>query len=1210
MSLLNTLKEQVIVLDGAMGTMTQALDITDEDFGGSDFRMLGDLLSFSKPDEIRNIHLAYYRAGANAVETNTFGACPFRFAEYDFSELNLETFAPNPYGIDLKTIPYEEFAYYLSKRGAELAVEAREQIKTEDDYDGRPLFVFGSIGPSNRVLSSTQADLTLSTFDEIADNFYHQVRGLVDGGVDALLYETQQDILELKAAVFGGIKAMDELGTRVPIIAHVTVDNFGKMQIFNTDIHAAYVTLEGIGIDVFGINCSIGPDLMEKTVQRMSEFSKLPLSIVPNAGLPVSEGGKTVYKFTPEKLAEYADKFVTEYGVTIFGGCCGTTPEHIQHISGKIKGKKPAERNVDSGLYVSGPQNAVELDSKDNLIMIGERLNVRGSKKVREAVEHGGDIDQDTLEEVVSEQVNDLGLTVIDVCMDSNEVDTTDALKSVIYHQTADFPGAMCIDSFAVETLAEAIKMYPGRPVINSISLEEYEPGVLKIDAVMDATRAHDPFYIALCTGPEGPGSTAEEKIDLARQILERAKEKYNVPPERIFVDVNIFPLGSESKEDMNFAIESLDAIEGVKKLDPNAKTCVGIGNLTNGLAAKPYMRKVLTSAFLDEARKRGLDGAIVNPNHFVFVEDLDKHDYELGLKAILEHDMDAFAELEEIAERKKGGPVKKKTNYDELPLEEAICEKIKDGYKDREAGSLEKDGHTYEYKDKIVVQAAAAIDNHEPLEFINDYLMAAMQELGDGFGRGEVSLPHLLKSADVMQQVMGFLEAFMKNKAGIDIHSEIEYKGTVVLGTVYQDVHSIGKDLAKTLLENYGYRVIDLGTMTPLQKYLDTAKEHNADAIGMSALLVQTSNHMITVSQMMKEQKMENIPILIGGAPVNDRHAAFVAMGGDDNPDHMRGNVFYCHSAMDGVNVMNALIKENGGASNGMFEENKKKLLTKLERAQKKAEESEKLLATLPRRTIRFDEFAMPKDPWFEPIRVDTTVRDFVPYLDKRNLFSLNWRFGGKTKREKQGITQEYLEGLFEEWVKWADEKGWVKPQGLCGLFPCYSEGDEIVVFHVDNHDKVLCRFDFTPVIGSGKEDVISGAQYFRPKEMGELDAVGLQITTSGPDITPALEAFKKEGNSEYGLYLQGLSDRIAEDLAEFCNVELRKRMGIGDTSYGTRWSPGYPGMTNMENNQILFDVLEAGEKLGVTITEAGEFHPTGTTAAVVTFHPKARYM
>lgn len=1199
------LQDQVVIIDGATGTMIQNLDLGDRDFGGSDYKMLSDLLCFSRPDDMRGIHVAYFEAGANAVETNTFGASPMRLGEYDFSRLNLAAFAPIPYGIDLRTQSYADLAYHLSRRGAEIACEGRAQYMHGPNYDGRPLFVLGSIGPSNRVLSSTKADLTVSTFEAIMDNFYHQVRGLIDGGADVLLYETQQDILELKAAVMGGQKAMRERGKQLPIMAQVTVDQYSKMQIFNTDIHAAQVTLQGIGIDVFGINCSIGPDLMEKTVEKMARFSPLPLSVIPNAGLPVSENGRTVFKFTPEDFGRFHDRFVHEYGINVVGGCCGTTPAHINAVVKAVRGSKPKVRTPEKGLYISGPQEAVLLDSSETLIRFGERLNVRGSAKVRQAVENDTGIDHEALEEVVREQVQDLGCEVIDVCMDSNLVDTATALAEVVHVQTTDFKGAMCLDSFEVEALAEAIKQYPGRPIVNSISMEEASPGVLKIDAVIEACEAHSPFYVGLCTGPKGPGSTCEEKVDLATQIVERAQARYGVPPDRLFIDVNCFPIGSESVEGMNFAVESLNAIKAVKTKYPTINTTFGIGNLTNGLAKKPYMRTVLTSVFLDEARKVGLDSAIINPNHYVFVKDLDPGDYELGLRTVLNRDMEAFADLEVIAEEKKGIKVERRTSYDDLCLERAVCEKIKDGFKERVPGEFEYKDYHYTYQDKIVLQVAQAMETHKPLEFINQHLMGAMKELGDGFGRGEVSLPHLLKSADVMRQAMGFLEQYMRNEAGIDIHSKIEYKGTVVLGTVYQDVHSIGKDLARTLLENYGYRVIDLGTMVPLQNFIDAAKEHNAHAIGMSALLVQTSNHMITVSLMMQEQGLD-IPVLIGGAPVSDRHAAYVAMAGKDDRATMRGDVFYCRTAMDGVNVMNLL--RSGDDLSEFITRNRERLAKKMERAEARAAEEEQLLATLPRRVVSFADYTLPPAPRFARERIEYSLAEFLPHLDKRTLFSLNWRFGGASSRERAGHSVEELEALFAQWVEKADRLGYVKPQGVIGIYPCQAEGDDVIVYDPDDLAKELFRLDFTVVLGAEKEDIVSAAQYFRTKDSGEFDAIGLQISTSGPQVDDFLAEIKASGDSESTLFLQGLSDRIAEDMAQHLHELQRERLGLG-AKQGQRWSPGYPGMRNIALNATIHAQLHAGDLVGVKLTEASEFSPTGTTAAVVSYHPDARY-
>ncbi|MCC6794636.1 MAG: homocysteine S-methyltransferase family protein [Candidatus Hydrogenedentes bacterium] len=1205
MDFLTALQNQVLVIDGAMGTQVQNLDLTDADYGGVEFKMLPDILVFSHPDAIKNIHLGYYRAGANAVETNTFGATPFRLGEYDFSHLDLTAFANNPYNVDLRALSHEDMAYHMSKRAAEIACEAREEYKRDPQYDGRPLFVLGSIGPSNRVLSSTDANLKLTTFDEMMDNFHVQVLGLVDGGADVLLYETQQDILEVKAAVMGGQRAMRERGKKLPIMAQVTVDQFSKMQIFNTDIHAALVTVAGIGIDTFGINCSIGPDLMEKTVEKLARYSPLPISVVPNAGLPVSENGRTVYKLPPENLAKYLKRFTSEFGVNIVGGCCGTTPDHICVIADTIRASKPAVRTPENGLYISGPQEAVLLDSSKTLIMIGERLNVRGSAKVRDAVESGGPINHAALEEVVEEQVRTLGVKVIDVCMDSNLVDTTEALKNVVHKQTTDFSGAMCLDSFAVDALAEAIKVYPGRPIINSMSMEEVEPGVTKVDAVCEATKDHGPMYIGLAAGAKGPGATRQEKVDLARQIVENAA-KHGVKPGQILIDMNVFPVGSESDESMNFAVESLESIPLIKAIHPDLRTTCGVGNLTNGLAKKPYMRKVLTSVWLDEARKRGLDAAIINPHHYVFVRDLDPHDYELGLRTILNRDMQAYEELEEIAERKKGLEVVKRTSYDDLDAETAICEKVKDGFKERIEGSVNVGGHEYRYADKIVLQVAEIVTKHEPLEFINTHLMRAMNELGDGFARGEVSLPHLLKSADVMKQVMGFLEEYMRVSAGIDVHTKIEYKGTIVIGTVYQDVHSIGKDLAKTLFENYGYRVIDLGVMTPLQSYLDAAKEYNADAIGMSALLVQTSNHMISVSKMMLEQGLAHLPVLIGGAPVNDRHAAYVAMAGNNDTEAMRSNVFYCPTAMDGVNVMNTL--KSTGSVDPYFRVNLEKLRQNFEKAEKRSAEEEQLLRTLPRRVISFDQHTMPERPWFaaDVLRIGLDV--FAPNIDTKTLFALNWKFGGKAGREKRGESAEQLKALLDEWVHKANAHGWVQPQAIVGVWPCQSSGDEVIIYDPNDLSREVARFGFSVVVGAGRKDTVCAAQYFWPKDSGKYDAIGVQLSTSGPQVDAQLRAFKEAGDSESQLYLQGLSDRIAEDMADYAHKHLRERFHF-ESAHGTRWSPGYPAMADTKYNHTILELLDASNKLGVRITEAGEFSPTGTTAAVVCFHPDARY-
>ncbi len=1197
------LTEQIFLIDGAMGTMIQGFGFGPQEYGGEAFQMLSDMVVFSKPEDLRNLHLQYFRAGSHAVETNTFGASQLRLQEFDFSALDASEFPEESKKLNLNRIAVEEIAYYLNKRAAELAREALDIHRKDDNYDNRPLFVIGSLGPSNRVLSSTHADLKKGTYELIEQNFYHQTTGLIDGGVDLLMFDTQQDILELKVAIFGAKRAMAEKNVDLPIIAQVTVDQFSRMQIFHTDIQAAIATLQDIGIHALGINCSLGPDQMEATVEKMSRHSRIPVSVIPNAGLPESEAGKTVFRLTPEELARHLKHFITDFGINIVGGCCGTTPAHIKAVAEAIRGIKPIPRETDNRLRVSGPQQAVLLDSEPALIRFGERLNVRGSKKVRIAVEESDPIDHDALEEVVNEQVRELGLEIIDVCMDSNVVETKKTLVDVIRHQTVDFPGAMSLDSFDVEALEEAIRNYPGRPVINSISMEEYAPGLDKVDAVLNVTKQHAPVYIALTTGPKGPAVTTDQKIDLSRQIFSKAVDQHGVLPEQLIFDINAFPIGAEPEPGLNFAVESINAIPEIKNIHPDVRTIIGVGNLTNGLAQKPYMRKVLTSVFLDEARKKGLDAAIVNPNHYVPVKSLPPEDYEIGKRIILEHDMDAFSQLEEIAlQKKKGSAAIKKSNYDEMDPIEAVCSKIKNGYKDRLEGRVSVKDFEYDYSDKIVEAIAEIIRQIEPLDLINDHLMPAMEDLGAGFAEGMVSLPHLLKSADVMKQVMGFLEAFMKNSASGAAELQARIKGTIVLGTVYQDVHSIGKDLSKTLMENYGYKVIDLGVQVPLQKFIDTATEHNAIAIGMSALLVQTSNHMITVSSLMKEKQMDDMPVLIGGAPVNNRHAAYVAMAGEDDLSAMRENVFYCRSGMDGVNILNQLSEPSQKSK--LLADNRQKLEAAYRSGQNLEKRTAELLKTLPKRPVEFPSTPIRVDS-FEPVGKRVyRISDFRKHMNQQLLYTLNWKYGGKRSWERKGITPEMLEAKLNEWISRSDENNWIHPQGVYAVFPCYGGENSVTILHPDS-EETLITLTFNDLIGQGKKDIFNVARFFHPERK---DIIGIQLTTAGPDVDKAIRSFS-EHDRESVLMLQGLSNRIAEDMAEHVNHILNE-MVLGDSNgSSTRYSPGYPAMADIKNNRPIMDILSAEKQLGIKLTDGFEFSPTGTTAAVVCFHPDAAY-
>ena len=1198
------LDKRVLILDGAMGTMVQNLELTDAAFGGPEFKMLTDLLIFSRPRDLEEIHLKYLKAGANLIETNTFGASPLRLKEFDFSKFDPADFQAIPEKLHLPTCGSDSLAHYLNVHGCQIACNAIKKYRDLPEYDGRPLYVAGSIGPSNYVVSSTDANLNKTTFNQIVENFRSQITGIIEGGADVLLIETQQDILETKAAVIAAKKVMREKKKALPIMVQVTVDQFSKMQIFNTDIHSAYAAVAGMGIDVFGVNCNVGPELMDGTVKKLNRISRHPISIVPNAGQPVSEDGRTCYKLEPDDMAKIMEPFVKEFGVSIVGGCCGTTPAHIEVLAQMAKGAVPVKREVDRRVFVSGPQEAIPLDSSRNLLRIGERLNVRGSKVVRESVEHDGEIQMQVLEEVVNEQVRDLGIDIIDVCMDSNIVETEIVLPEVIHKLTSDFKGAMAIDSFSVEALEKAIETYPGRPIINSISLEEYQDGESKLDAVLSRTRDHCPVYIALVNGPEGPGQTAQEKYDLAAEIVRQAEEKYGVTPDQILIDVNAYPIGSESVEGLNFCAETLECLPRIKSIHPDLRTSIGVGNLTNGLGQKPYMRKVLTSVFLDEARKAGLDCAILNPNHYVPLESLLPKDVTLAKKVILERDMDAFEELEHVALTKKTGAVQVKIDYQVLSLEDSICQKIKDGYKQKEEGELEQAGHRFRYRDRIVPDAAKIVDKHEPLDFISDFLMKTMRELGDGFGRGEVSLPHLLKSADVMRNVMEFLEWYMRCLSGVEPGAAIDYKGVVVIGTVYQDVHSIGKDLAKTLLENYGYRVIDLGVQVPLDKFIETARKEQADAIGMSALLVQTSNHMITVARMLAEHSFQ-IPVLIGGAPVNSRHAGYVAMCGQDDTDRIVDNVFYCKSGMDGVNTMNTLQDKAKKAE--LLKKNRALLLREYQRAKGLQATQNKLLSTLPRRVVGFKNHEVPRSE-YGVHKVEFKLHKMTPNLDRKSLFSLNWKFGKQSSWKQKGVALEDLKKLEKEWIEKAEANGWIVPRARFTLLPAQSEGDELVIYDPENLAKELGRLTFTVCVGKGGKDIFSAAQYFYPKSSGQMDLVGLQITTTGSNVEKAIRVFKEQNDSESSLYLQGLSDRVTEDLAGYIHNLLRHRIGQTWEKYGMRYSPGYPGITDLSNNRIIGNILKA-EDIGIVLTEADEFDPPSTTAAVVCLHREASY-
>lgn len=1167
---LKTLAEQLVILDGAMGTMLQRAALTGADFGGKEFSMLGDLLNISRPEEIKKVHIAYLEAGANAVETNTFGSSPLRLEEYDFSKIDRELFGEFFEKDSLK--PLSDIAYILSRRGAEIAKASVADFASSASYDGRPLFAIGSAGPSNYVLSPTDAEIKKGFWPEIENNFYHQVLGFIDGGADVILFETQQDILELKAAVSGAFKAMKERKIKLPVMAQVTVTEHARMQLFNTDIHAALCALEGTGIDVFGINCSIGPDLMEKAISKLSAFSHLPISVLPNAGMPVSENGESVYKLSPESFSSSMKKYAQKYGVNILGGCCGTTPEHIRQLVEILDGIKPVLRRPDKRSFISGPQEAVLLDSSKSLIRIGERVNVRGSKKVREAVENtSGEIDFGVLDTVAEEQFEGAGLKVLDICMDSNTVSTVKILPEVVQHLCKDYRGALSIDSFETEAIFAALKAYPGRPLINSISLEESLPGKSKLDVIVPSTKFFNPVYIALAADSKGPAVAASEKIRIAGEIIEKCLS-YGVKAEQIFIDINAFPIGSESDGKINFALESIKAIPGIKALAEGVRTSIGAGNLTNGLGKKPYMRKVLTSVFLDEAVKNGLDAALVNPAHYVPAESLDKKDYTLGLKIIMDRDMAAFSELEKIAEEKKGVKAAPAKTYDALPPGEKLKAEIIDAVKRR--GDVTIDGR--KYTDLIVTDAASALDELKKkggghIEFISGCIMPAMQELGARFSSGDVSLPHLLRAADLVKQVMGWLEDRIKAEGG----GEISKKGTVVVGTVYQDVHSIGKDLVKTLFENYGYRVVDLGVQVPSEKFIESVIKEKADALSISALLVQTSGHMLEIARMMKESSLK-IPLLIGGAPVNLSHAAKVAEAAAGAGAEIKSDVFYCASAMDGVNTLEALFSPG---KEKLLKENLKKLKLSLAKKSEITEAEKKPAVSAGN---------------YVPPEIKPFMRTLMPDLkdleiNYKSLKNLNWRMGKTPESEFREKARE--------WLSLAVKNGWIVPKGAMAVFSCEARGSKLFIYDREDPGKKIAELLFPREIENS---------WFLGVDSEKKDRVGFQIATAGIESEKAVETFRKSGDMEDMMMLKGLADRAAEDCAEFLHSQINKACGI---SAGTsrRMSPGYPAIPDMGNNKVIYELLHASS-LGIKINDSGFFTPESTTAAIVCFNPVSK--
>ncbi len=1171
---LEALARRVLVFDGAMGTNIQRLNLTAEDFGGEQYNGCNDYLVITRPDVIEEIHASFLAVGCDVIETDTFRSNRITLREYGLQDRVME----------------------INRAAAELARRVADRFSTPE----HPRFVAGSIGPSGMLPSSSDPTLSAISFAELADVFREQAVGLIQGGVDLLLIETSQDILELKAAVFGLRQAFQETGVRLPIQAQVTLDTSGRM-LLGTDIAAALVTLEALGVDVLGLNCSTGPEHMYEPARYLGEHSRLPVSIIPNAGLPINDGsGNAVYPLEPEPMARDLHTFVAQFGVNVVGGCCGTTPEHLDVLISYVRGRErrpeqrlelvqgadgwPRVRRVRDGEgwrvpMASSAMRAVSLIQDPPPTLIGERVNSQGSRRIKRLLLAE---DYDAILEIARGQVEG-GAHLLDVCVALTErSDEAEQMRTVVRMLAQSVEAPLVIDTTEPAVMRVALENYPGRAIINSINLEN---GRERIDAVVPLAKAHGAALIALTIDEEGMAHTAQRKLEVARRIYDICVNEYGLEPSDLIFDTLTFTLATGQEELRRSAIETMEGIRLIKRELPGVLTNLGVSNLSFGL--KRRSRAVLNSVFLYHCVQAGLDMAIVNPAHITPYAEIDPKERELAEDLIFDRRPDALARY--IA-------------YFEQADQAAEQEQVEDPTAEMMAEERIHWQILHRRKEGIEGLIDEALTRHTPVEVLNEVLLPAMKEVGDRFGAGELILPFVLQSAEVMKRAVTHLEQFLERREGMS-------KGAVVLATVYGDVHDIGKNLVKTILSNNGYTVYDLGKQVPINAVIDKAVEVGATAIGLSALLVNTSKQMPLCVQELHRRGLK-FPVLIGGAAINRRFShriLFVEEGVPYEP-----GVFYCKDAFEGLAVMDALVDEE-------------KRATLLERVHAEAwrevrgseSASQRVSKSMSRRTGEATErqagaeVDIPRPPFWGPrVLKHIPLAEVFPLIDKNELFRLSW--GAKNVH---GEVWEELQAQFEQRLArmeaQAMAQGWLRPQAVYGYFPCQSDGDDLILYAPEDmmedggrRPREIARFHFPRQEGG---DRLCIADYFLPVDSGRLDVVALQVVTVGPEATQRFDALEAAGDYSEAYYTHGLAVQTAEATAEWLHRRIKQELGIGDR--GKRYSWGFPACPDLEDHVQVFRLLPAEEALGMSLTSAYQLVPEQSTAAIVVHHPRARY-
>ncbi|MCE4944363.1 methionine synthase [Streptomyces albulus] len=1145
------LASRVVVADGAMGTMLQAQDPSMEDF--EQLEGCNEILNLTRPDIVRSVHEEYFAVGVDCVETNTFGANFAALAEYDIADRVFE----------------------LSQAGAAIAREVADEFTAST---GQQRFVLGSMGPGTKLPTLGHVD-----YVTLRDAFQQNAEGMIVGGADALLVETTQDLLQTKAAVLGARRALAATGTDLPVICSVTVETTGTM-LLGSEIGAALTALEPLGIDMIGLNCATGPAEMSEHLRYLARHSRIPLSCMPNAGLPVLGKDGAHYPLSPAELADAQETFVREYGLSLVGGCCGTTPEHLRQVVERVRGAALSERVVRPEPGAASLYQTVPFRQDTSYLAIGERTNANGSKKFREAMLDGR---WDDCVEMAREQIRE-GAHLLDLCVDYVGRDGVADMAELAGRFATASTLPIVLDSTELEVIQAGLEKLGGRAVINSVNYEDGDGPESRFVKVTRLAAEHGAALIALTIDEEGQARTAEKKVEIAERLIADLTGNWGILESDILIDTLTFTICTGQEESRKDGIATIEAIRELKKRRPDVQTTLGLSNISFGL--NPAARIVLNSVFLDECVKAGLDSAIVHASKILPIARFDEEQVTVARDLIYDRRAEGYDPLQKLMELFEGATAKslKAGQAEELaalPLDERLKRRIIDGEKNGLEADLE-----------------AALAERPALDIVNETLLDGMKVVGELFGSGQMQLPFVLQSAEVMKGAVAYLEPHMEK-------SDDEGKGTIVLATVRGDVHDIGKNLVDIILSNNGYNVVNLGIKQPVSAILEAAEEHKADVIGMSGLLVKSTVIMKENLQELNQRRMAaDYPVILGGAALT---RAYVEQ---DLHEIYEGEVRYARDAFEGLRLMDALIAVKRGVPGATLPELKQRRVAKRDVQVSEPEPEQGAI----RSDVAVDN-AVPTPPfWGTRVIKGIQLKEYASWLDEGALFKGQW--GLKQARTGEGPSYEELvesEGRprLRGWLDKLQTENLLEAAVVYGYFPCVSKGDDLILLGEDGTERT--RFTF-PRQRRGRRLCL--ADFFRPEDSGETDVVGLQVVTVGSRIGAATaELFEANSYRDY-LELHGLSVQLAEALAEYWHARVRGELGFGGEDpadvedmfalkyRGARFSLGYGACPDLEDRAKIADLLQP-ERIGVQLSEEFQLHPEQSTDAIVIHHPEAKY-